>query len=193
MNSTISLRQTRIFNLPTKANSCPNSFYDLPPDQHFGLWLGIESGTKSQKNANFYMKLFCTFFFALFAHTRLFFRFIEGVYLHTCNRVCIFTPPAWWCVYFHALQGSVCIFMPFSVMLVFSRMHDCVCIFCSDDGVCILKLFWCFIWRNKSSDLQKKSYLWWFELATLWLVAWCCTIEPQKLLIQVMRKVLQFF
>ena len=42
------------------------------PDQHFGLWLDIESGTKSPKKGNFYMKWFFTFF-SVFLHTQGYF------------------------------------------------------------------------------------------------------------------------
>ena len=150
------------------------------------------------------MKWFCTIFLLFFAHTRLFFLFIEGVYLHTCNGVCIFTPsmmvcvfsrPTRWCVYFHALQCNACIFTH-AWLYVYSLQF-----WQSVYSQAVLKLFWCkaafhfhcFIWRNKSSDLQKKSYLWWFQLATLWLVAWCSTIEPKKFLIQVVEKFCNFF
>ena len=128
------------------------------PDQHFGLWLGIECGTKSHKNVNFYMKWFCTIF-CFFLHTRGYFSGLLRGCICTLVMQCVFSPPAWWCVYFHALQCNLCIFTHAWLCAYFLQFRWSVY------SQAILKLFWCkaafhihrFIWRNKSSDLQKKK------------------------------------
>ena len=130
------------------------------------------------------MKWFCTFLFCFFLHTR-------GYFSDFCTLVMdgVFSPPAWRCVYFHALQSGVCIFMPFSVMREFPRLYDCVCIFAMFmvDGVCIPKLSWsCFdlkqlslftasyeeikvqIWKKCThSGLNSQPYNKWFNALPL--------------------------
>ena len=154
------------------------------PDQHFDYDWALNLVRKKWSDLARFFCFFCT-------HEAIF-PVYWGVCICTLVMECVFSPPAWWCVYSQALQGSG-IFMPFSVMRVFSCMHDCVCIFCSFDGVCILKLSWsCFDAKElsiftasyeeiKVQICKKKSYLRWIELATLRLVASCSTIEPQKL------------
>ena len=157
------------------------------PDQHFGLWLGIESGMKSPKNANFYMKWFCTFFctheaiFPGFAHLqwRVYFHHMhDGACIFTPYKVvCVFSFPLVWCVYFHTCM-IVCVFSCPSVWCVYFHACMSMCVFLqcwwSVYSQALLKLFWfkaaflihSFIWRNKSSD-QKKMYPQWFELTIL--------------------------